>query len=152
MPGASKDRGEVRCSKCHRVLERDDIIKCPRCKTLNSRLHQFATEMKQDQLIVAFLWRPDGGMASSISIRKEIWSNTGSFPGVPTDQIEFPVFHLYNHIDPSKAHGPDSGCRVNPLNKPYLKLEDAFVLAKRFEEEALASGKWVRVEDLKSIQ
>lgn len=109
----------------------------------------FATELRTDKWTTAFLWRPDGHQGSSICILKEVWFNTGRFPEVPKDQGQCVVFHLYNYLDPSKAHSSDSGYRVNPLDQPFLRLEDALALAEQHEREALANGKWVRLEDIK---
>lgn len=148
MPRASGTKDDLRCSGCGRVLARNDAIKCPRCKTINPMTVAFATDLKPDCWGTTYLWRPDGKMASSIMIRKEVWLNIGRRPELPPDCLEYPVFFVYNYLDPSKAHSPDSGCCVNPEGKPYLKLDDALAIAMQMEQEALASGKWVRVEDL----
>lgn len=151
MPRASVTK--LRCSGCRRVLAKHDAIKCPRCKTINSMTKSFATELEADHWITSFLWRPDGHSVSSICIRKEVWLNIGN-PShsleISKNQLQYPVFHVYNYLDPSKAHSPDSSCRVNPLDRPYLKLEEALAVAEQHEAEALASGQWIRVEDLKT--
>ena len=75
----------------------------------------------------------DEGCNASIVIKKEIW-------GIGE---RHPVFHLYNYIDPSKAHTPSCGCRVNPFHEPFLDFVEALRVAKEHEAEALASGKWI---------
>ncbi len=145
MPRASEKTGDLRC-KCGRLLARHDAIKCPRCGTINSMVKEFGTELKEDFWITTFLWRPDGQRASSISIRKEIWANLGNRKGVPPGCDRFPAFFVYNHLDPSKAYSPDSGCCVNA--EPILKLDDALAIALQHEKEALASGRWVTVDKI----
>lgn len=149
MPRASETRN-IRCTKCDKTLTLNEGIKCPRCKTINSFTNSFATELTADQWITCFLLRPDGHSASSICIRKEIRLNIGNrFPDIPKGQMQFAVFHVYNYLDPSKAHSRDSGCRVNPMDQPFTDLNKALALAEQFEAEALASGQWVKVGNLK---
>ncbi len=138
-----------RCTGCNKVLAIDHAIKCPRCKKINLEVQQFATELVTDQMITTVLWEPDGNHAATIMIRKEIWLNMGRFPEIPKNQTFFPVFHVYNSLDPSKAFDPaNSGYRVNPIDRPYLKINEAMKIAEQMEAEALESGNWVRVEDL----
>lgn len=148
MPRASETRN-VCCSSCHKKLILNEGIKCPRCKTINALTSAFATELVADQWITTCLWKPDGSQASSIVIVKEIWFNiSGRFSDIPAGET-FPAFHVYNYLDPSVAYSSDSGCRTNPLDQPYTKLEDAINIAEHFAEEALKSGRWVNVADVK---
>ncbi|MFA6953608.1 MAG: hypothetical protein WC270_03395 [Patescibacteria group bacterium] len=112
----------------------------------------FASQLVADQHCCCFLWKPDGTQASSIFIRKEIWLNINGKGDGLGDGTLYPVFHLYNYLDPSTAHSAYSGCRVNPLDKPYTKLDECLAEAARLEEAVLASGKWVPVEMVKRNQ
>ncbi|KKR48425.1 MAG: hypothetical protein UT86_C0005G0009 [Candidatus Magasanikbacteria bacterium GW2011_GWC2_40_17] len=106
----------------------------------------FATELREDKLTVAFLWAPDGSHASSVSILKEVWVKAGRKEYESDgDDPRYLVFHVYNYLDPSKTI-PDSGCRVNPREKPFLNFEEALAVAEQHATEALASGRWVPVE------
>jgi hypothetical protein len=98
----------------------------------------FGKDLVRDQLLVAFLWKPDGSHASSIYILKEIW--WGSMSG------HFPRFFVYNCADPSKTL-PMSGCRVN--DQPFDWLYQAIAVAREHEDAAIASKQWVYVEDVK---
>jgi len=104
------------------------------------RKFDFATELTSDAWYLAHLWTPDGCHASSICIRKEILKNVDE---------EFPVFHLYNFFDPSKAHCRNKDSSVNAPEEPFLKFVDALALAEQHLAAALRSRQWVRVEDLR---
>lgn len=107
----------------------------------------FANNLSPDTWFITHLWNQDGTISSSISIRKEIWCNVDNrFPQVG-NALQFPVFFVSNYLDRSKACGPDRGSLVNA--EPYFDLNEALAVAKQHETEALASGKWCRVEDLK---
>ena len=81
-------------------------------------------------------------------IRKEIWLNVGKrFPQVPPDKIKYPVFFVYNYMDPSQAFAEMVGCRVN--EEPIFDLQEAIALANEQEIGVRKSGKWVDVEDIK---
>jgi hypothetical protein len=108
----------------------------------------FPTELREDQMTVAFFLAPDGHQASSVVIRKEIWINIDGRGDGLGDGTRYPVFHVYNYLDPSKAASADSGCRVRPYKEPFLKFEDALAVAEQHAADALASGKWVPVEQV----
>lgn len=141
-------RYDLRCPKCHRVVFKKKKTKCQDCKIIKEMIELFATELKGDFWAPTFLWRQNGSMAASISIVKEVWVNVGRFPEIPRDKIQFPVFHVYNSIDPSKAYSPDSGYGVNSYNQPFLSLDEALAVVEQQEKEALASGRWVHLKDL----
>jgi len=103
------------------------------CQTLK----EFKELKEVGTFTVDILWEPNGSIARSIRILKK-W--LGSEP------IE--VYHLYNYIDPSKAHDCDSGCRVNPWEEPFLRLNDAITAGIQMVDEALQSGKWVHEENI----
>jgi hypothetical protein len=109
----------------------------------------FARDLVGDQMIIAFLWRPDGSQAASIVVVKEIWANIGNRPDIPVDVFQYPVFHLYNYVDSTKSKS-GTGCRVNPSDQPFMNPNDAIALAEQHVVEALASGKWVNVEDVRT--
>ncbi len=134
---------DVTCPCCSRTLARKGAIQCPRCKTKAQIVGDFATDLVGDQLVIAFLWKPDGSQASSILIRKEIRYNWERAAGRP--EGHYPVFFVYNHVDPSKTI-PMCGCRVN--KEPILDLEQAIAIARQHEDEATAGGEWIYVEDL----
>lgn len=150
MPRASRNPKDLVCTNCHKLLATSEGIKCPRCKTIHSELDRFATELKPDDYTLALLWKPDGSQAASIVIRKEVWLNTGprDFPGIPSDQLKFPVFHLYNYLDPSTAITPTSGCRVNDPNEPFVKFQDALTMGLALEKRALQSRQWVHAHEV----
>jgi hypothetical protein len=108
----------------------------------------FANNLSFDTWFTTPLWNQDGTISSCISIRKEIWCNVGNqFPQVG-NVLQFPVFFVFNYLDRSKACGPDRGCLVS--SEPYFDFNEALAIAKEHEAEALASGKWFRLEDLKN--
>lgn len=144
----SGKKKDVRCDHCDRLLATSEGIKCPRCKKIHSYEEVFATELVPDTYSVVYLWSPDGSQGSTIIIRKEIWLNIGDrIKGVPKGCCQFPVFFIYNYLDPSRACSPDSGCRVNA--EPILDFKRALRIARRHEVEARASGKWVETEEIK---
>lgn len=147
MPKSIKNRGErkedVRCSNCNKLLATKEGIKCPRCKKIHSPEQAFAENLVADTYSVSYLWSLDGSRGSTIVIRKEIWIDIGG----QRDCVEFPVFFIYNYMDPSKACSTDSGCRVN--QEPIIDFKKALGIAKEHESEARASGKWVEAKDIK---
>jgi hypothetical protein len=117
-------------------------------ETLREQHKRFATELVAGSMQDS-LWKPDGNQASSVVIRKEIWLNINGKGDGLGDGMRYPVFHVYNYLDSSKAISPDAGCRVNPLNKPYRTLRGALRVAKKHFAVALASGEWVPVDQLR---
>ncbi|MBI3420779.1 MAG: hypothetical protein HY006_01825 [Candidatus Sungbacteria bacterium] len=115
-------------------------------------LETFPASLQADRYGVSCLWKPDGSQAATIWIVKEIWLNIGGKGDGRGDGSRYPVFHIYNYLDPSRAHSPDSGCRVNPLKEPYLEFAECLAVAKQMEQEALQSGQWVRTEQLEQTQ
>lgn len=110
---------------------------------------RFQTELRRDQLFITFLWKPDGTRGSSIVIQKEVWLNiSGKNPDVEPS-TRYPVYHVYNYLDPSKAHSSMSGCRINPHEDPFLDLGKAIEVATQMRDEALASRKWVPVSQVR---
>ncbi len=141
-----KPTSEFRCPDCEKLLATPEGIKCPRCKKVHTYEECFAEQLRPDQYGVTVLWAPDGSRASSIVIRKEIWINIGTHPEVSKDRIQYPVFFVYNSIDPSKAHSIYAGCCVNA--EPIFDFGQALKIAKEHEAMARQSGKWVDVEDV----
>jgi hypothetical protein len=141
-----KPSSDVRCPSCEKLLATPEGIKCPRCKRVHSYEECFSKELRPDQYSVAFLWAPDGGHASSIVIRKEIWLNVGNKVQLPEGQWQYPVFFLYNYLDPSKAFANDVGCRVN--KEPFLDFNEALELARKHEREVRASRAWVGIDEI----
>lgn len=81
---------------------------------MNQPPEGFATKLVSGRHSTVILWKPDGSMASTIQVSKEIWLNVNGAGDGLGDGTYYPVFHLFNYLDPSKAHSPDSGCRTNP--------------------------------------
>jgi hypothetical protein len=145
-----KPSSEVRCTDCDKLLATPQGIKCPRCKKVHSFEECFAEALRPDQYIVVHLWRPDGSIAMSITIRKEIWINLGSRPEVPKGKLQYPVFFVYNYLDSTQAFAADAGCRVN--KEPIFDFRAALSLAKQHELAARNSGKWVEVKDVSRLE
>lgn len=141
-----KPSAEVRCSACEKLLATPEGIKCPRCKKVHTFEEHFAEELVPDQFIVSYLWTRDGSQASSILIRKEVWLNLDYRSTVPESPSHYPVFFVYNYMDPSRAFASDVGCRVNM--EPLLNFQSALTLAKEHEIAARNCGKWVEVADV----
>ncbi|MDD5291377.1 MAG: hypothetical protein PHZ04_04695 [Patescibacteria group bacterium] len=109
---------------------------------------RFATELVAGSMSDS-LWKPDGSQASSIVIRKEIWINIGGKGDGLGDGTMYPVFHVYNYLDPSVTI-PGWGCLVNPHKKPFRTFRGALRVAKKHFNAALASGKWVTFDQMKA--
>ena len=145
----SRTSYELRCPECSKLLATSDGIKCPRCKKIHTYEESFSKDLKIDQYILVSLWKPDGSQSSSVIIRKEIWINIGSSRPieVPKNCLEYPVFFIYNYLDPSQSFADNVGCRVN--KEPILDFQKALTLAKQQVSKARSSGQWVDVEDVK---
>ncbi|MFC1599097.1 hypothetical protein ACFL2U_03785 [Patescibacteria group bacterium] len=94
------------------------------------------------------LWKPDGKQLSIIWIHKEIWININGAGDGLGDGTRYPVFHVYNGLDYSKADSRDSGGRINPLKQPFLDFDKALKVAQIQALDALFSGDWVPTEEM----
>ncbi len=103
--------------------------------------YRFATEL-QHGTMTDCLWEPDGSHCSSIVIEKEIHLD------LKRSFLKRPVFFVRNHLDYSRTI-PNSGGRVH--KKPFKRFSDALKLAEQHFADALASGKWVDVKDVKRV-
>jgi hypothetical protein len=108
---------------------------------------RFATELVAGSMQDG-LWKLNGTQAASVKIVKEIWLNVDGKGDGRGDGSMYPVFHVYNYLDPSVTI-PDSGCRVNRREKPYLTLRGALRVAQKHFNAALASGQWVGVDQVR---
>lgn len=120
----------------------------------------FATELRYGSMMVACLFtrKTMGCLASTIRIEKEIWLDicqdrhearcrvAGLDPERTTElPLQYPVFHLFNYVDPSTAYHPGwSGCRTHAYKTPYLDLREALQQALCFADQALQSGEWFK--------
>lgn len=141
--------GDLRCPECNKLLATEGGIKCPRCKKIHSELENFRKELRPDRFIVTVLWKPDGSSASTVSISKEIWLNSGSQSRKKRygNYLWYPVFFIYNHLDPSQAYSAEAGGRVN--QEPILNFKEAWEIAKQQEAKVRASGLWVEVGEIR---
>ena len=93
-------------------------------------IEDFATKLQDATWNVVGLWKPDGSMAASIQIRKQIILDKS----VPAKRR--PVFHLYSYLEPTAF-------RVNHPDESYQTLDACMAAAKEIEAKALATGQWV---------
>lgn len=108
---------------------------------------RFAAGLAPARIVSAFLWSPDGNRGASITVVKEIRMNVDGKGDKLGDGMHYPVFFVYDSCDPSKTI-PHTGGRVN--EEPFLSSEEAMAMARKHAEEALKSGKWVRIGALAS--
>lgn len=113
-------------------------------ETVEEQHLRFATELTTGTMH-DMLKESGSNRITSITICKEIWLNTNGEGDGLGDGSHYPIFHVYNYIDPSKAASPHSGCRVNPYKEPFLSFKEALKVAKEHFKAALESGKWVAV-------
>ena len=112
----------------------------------------FSTELDSDKVSRWGLWDPEGTKMSSIVIVKEVWINLNGEHDDKGDGMRYPVFHVFNYIDPSRACSPESGCRVNPAKSPWYSYQEAAAVAEEMYEDALASDEWVTIDELAEVQ
>jgi hypothetical protein len=109
---------------------------------------EFATDvdiLDRELLHVAFRFvattsngRINGG---SITIRKDMWLSIPSeAPDMPP---RYPVYHVYNHADPTRVVDPSwSGGMIHEYKEPFKSYEDAVAAATAEAEATIASDKW----------
>lgn len=110
----------------------------------------FRTTLEGDRWNVFRLYGACGdGQSATIDIVKEVWLDIGRKQPAPFTGGHYPVFHVFNYVDPSKMFIPGwSGCRVHDREKPFLTLEEAMAVAAEHAAAAIGSKKWVTFDGL----
>ena len=107
----------------------------------------FAVDLEAGELIVSGLIRLNqksafpvhvGGICYFI-VKKEIRTRK---PVDGSKAEKYPIFHVYDPCDPSKAFSPDVPFRVTSEDEPFTDLDEAVSTAQRHRAEAIATQLW----------
>lgn len=110
----------------------------------------FPTDLKNDRWNYTRLYQAgETGASATIDIVKEIWIDIQCTQPEPFKGGQYPVFHVFNYVDPSKMFIPGwSGCRVHDYKVPFINLDDALAVAEHHATMAIESKQWIRFEDM----
>lgn len=98
------------------------------------RLADFETAKSPGTYVVEMLWKPNGTLAMSVAIIKDIWTDLRKCQN-------YAAYFVYDYTAPSKVD-----CRVN--HRPWRRLSTALKHAKVRVAAALRSRKWLLLEEL----